>query len=437
MNHKPHLHIILLTAFLLAALFCSATDKLPSKVDNSQYKFFPPVIRQRHNSCGQAAGCYYAFTYEINCLRNTAADTDSRRYPTHFTYNFLNNGKDMGTLSEAGWRAIRSLGVPSIRDYGSFYKKDTTHWMSGYNKYLRALRNRVKSYRDIDFLKPESLNTLKRWLYNHEGKRKGPGGMAVFRAGVRKAEIKKLSNGKHIYTKFKHKGGHFMAIAGYDDTISYDFNGDGKITNNVDLNNDKQIDLRDYERGAFLIVNSRGLKWCDNGKIYVPYRLFALPVSSGGIFHHKAQTIEVQDYKPTMTLGLKFSFSNRKKLRLTVSAQEKTPLGWEKYSIQPRMFSEFWGSGNFPMRGKNNNTPIEICVDISKMRNFLKEHRRAGLSISFESRAPQAEGYIHSADLVIHKPDRTDKFINISSKKTKITQKGTVIKLERSKISDL
>ena len=33
-----------------------------------------------------------------------------------------------------------------------------------------------------------------------------------------------------------------MAIAGYDDTISYDFNGDGKITNNVDLNNDKQID---------------------------------------------------------------------------------------------------------------------------------------------------------------------------------------------------
>ena len=38
----------------------------------------------------------------------------------------------------------------------------------------------VKSYRDIDFLKPESLNTLKRWLYNHEGKRKGPAGWRYF-----------------------------------------------------------------------------------------------------------------------------------------------------------------------------------------------------------------------------------------------------------------
>lgn len=256
-------------------------------------------------------------------MRNTAADNDSRRYPTHFTYNFLNNGKDMGTLSEAGWRAIRSIGVPSIKDYGSFYKKDTTYWMSGYYKYLRALDNRVKSYRSVDFLKPESLNIIKHWLYNHEGKHKGPGGTAVFRAGVRKAEIKKLPDGKHIYTKFKHKGGHFMAIAGYDDNISYDFNGDGKITNNIDLNNDKRIDIRDYECGAFLIVNSHGSKWYDSGKIYVPYRLFALPVSEGGIFHRKVQTIEVENYKPTMTLRLKFNFSNRKKLRLTVSSKEK------------------------------------------------------------------------------------------------------------------
>ena len=411
--------------------------ELPAKVDNSQYKFFPPVIRQLHNSCGQAAGCYYTFTYEINCLRNTAANSDHRRYPTHFTYNFLNNGKDMGTLSEAGWRAIRSIGVPSIKDYGSFYKKDTTYWMSGYYKYLRALRNRVRSYRDIDFLNPESLKTLKSWLYNHEGKRKGPGGMAVFRAGVRKAEIKKLSNGKHIYTKFKRKGGHFMAIAGYDDTISYDFNGDGKITNNIDLNNDKKIDMRDYERGAFIMVNSRGPKWYGNGKIYVPYRLFALPISEGGIFHHKAQTIEVENYRPTMTLRLKFRFSNRKKLRLTVSAREKTALGWEGYSIQPRMFSEFWGSGNFPMRGKNNNNPIEICVDISKMQNFMKEHRHAGLNITFESRDPKADGYIYSADVVLHWSGKTDKFINISSKKIKITQKGTTIKIKRPQITGL
>lgn len=67
----------------------------------------------------------------------------------------------------------------------------------------------------------------------------------------------------------------------------------------------------------------------------------------------------------------------------------------------------------------------------------MKKHRRAGLSITFESRAPKATGYIYSADLVIHKLGKADKFINMSTKKLVITQKGTTIKIERSKIFDI
>jgi hypothetical protein len=309
--------------------------------------------------------------------------------------------------------------------------------MSGYRKYFNALHNRIKSYRDIDFLKPESLDILKNWLYNHEGKQKGAGGVAVFRAGVRKAKISKAAGGKHLYTSFKAKGGHFMTIAGYNDNISYDFNGDGKITNNIDINGDGKINLKDYERGAFLIVNSHGKKWYDKGKIYVPYRLLAIPVKDGGIFHNKVQTIEVENYTPTMTLRLKFSFSDRKKLRLTVSSRQKTHLGWEEYSIQPRMFSEFWGSGNFPMRGKYNHEPIELCIDISKIRDFLKTHSKAGLNISFTPQDKTATGKIISADLVIHEQNNSDKFINILSETTNITTNGVTIKLECKKITYL
>jgi len=121
--------LLSLLIFLAAKTSAVFAGTIPAKVDNSRKKFFPPIIRQLHNSCGQAAGAYYTFTYEINCLRNTAANNDSRRYPTHFTYNFLNSGKDMGTLTEAGWRVIQSVGVPAIKDYGTFYNKDTSYWI--------------------------------------------------------------------------------------------------------------------------------------------------------------------------------------------------------------------------------------------------------------------------------------------------------------------
>ncbi len=42
-----------------------------------------------------------------------------------------------------------------------------------------------------------------------------------------------------------------MTVVGYNDSIKYDFNEDGQYTNNIDLNDDGIIDLRDWEVGAF------------------------------------------------------------------------------------------------------------------------------------------------------------------------------------------
>ena len=39
---------------------------LPAGVNNSTLKYFPSVFNQLGNSCSQASGVRYAFTYEVN-----------------------------------------------------------------------------------------------------------------------------------------------------------------------------------------------------------------------------------------------------------------------------------------------------------------------------------------------------------------------------------
>jgi hypothetical protein len=412
---------------------------LPSKVDNSRSKYFPPIMRQIQNSCGQASGIYYTFTYEVNLMRNRPANSNKNIFPTHFTYNFLNSGKDMGTLDEAGWRAAMAVGVPSIEDYGAIYYKDTTHWMSGYEKYFRALQNKVKAYHFVKVKTKDDIYNIKHWLYNHHTDKQIPGGLATFRAGVRKASIKKIpsgqyQSGKHIYTRFKSKGGHFMTIAGYDDKIGYDFNGDGKITNNKDITGDGKVDIRDHERGAFLIVNSRGPNWCDNGRIYVPYRLFALPVSDGGIYFARAEMVKVMKYCPQATVRLKFSFNNRKKLLLQIGVRVRNEKGWEQYSIEPRMFSQFWGSGEFPMRGKNNKSPIEICLDATSMLKHMQQKRAQFFIKLAPADGTKATGKLLEADLLFHPRFAKPKIHQLHKGNTEIGEKGVTVMLKKIEV---
>ena len=59
----------------LDLLPASIALQLPTKVDNSQKKYFRSIFRQDGNSCAQAAGVAYVFTYMVNRLRNLPAET--------------------------------------------------------------------------------------------------------------------------------------------------------------------------------------------------------------------------------------------------------------------------------------------------------------------------------------------------------------------------
>ena len=63
-----------------------------SHIDNSKLKYFPSIFNQQGNSCSQASGIRYIFSYEMNRVRDTDAKLNQNVYSYHYTWNFLNKG---------------------------------------------------------------------------------------------------------------------------------------------------------------------------------------------------------------------------------------------------------------------------------------------------------------------------------------------------------
>ena len=81
---------------------------LPEAVDNSILEAFPPIFNQIGGSCAQAATIGYMFTYEVNSLLGRKADVPENRFSYLYSWNFINGGKDEGSLS---WDGIASSGA--------------------------------------------------------------------------------------------------------------------------------------------------------------------------------------------------------------------------------------------------------------------------------------------------------------------------------------
>ena len=337
---------------------------LPQRVDNSQSKHFPPIFSQKGGSCAQASGVGYIYTYEINALRGADAKLAENRYPPGFTYNFLNSGSNtQGTTTAMGWDLIRRNGIPSVARYGGAYLADATRWISGHGVYRAGMRNRIeRSYRITVGSDPAKLSVLKQWLYDH-GKGTAAGGLAEFSVTIHDARLQLIppglpEAGKRILTRWGTSASHAMTLVGFDDRVRFDFNGDGKFTNDRDLNGDGVVDLRDWEKGALIVVNSFGTGWGSGGKAYLPYRLF--PEVYGG----SGYVVEVADGKPKLTLRLKLTHAYRERLgiRLWPTNDLAAPVPSSGVSL---VYPQSFFSGSFPVRGVGDNRPIELEYDVT------------------------------------------------------------------------
>jgi len=361
----------------LKATAAQKSRNLPSSLDNSTLPWFRPVFNQDGGSCGQASGIGYNFTFEMDFVRNIPANTASTQYPTHFTWNFLNGGEGGGSWYFDGWQIIAADGCPTVQTYGGtpWYGGDR-RWMSGYNNYLSGMDNRMLEISTIDVSTVEGLETLKQWMFDRlDGSPSG--GLANFSAGVSDVfAMNYLPNGtpnagKQVITRWGAQVNHAMTFVGYDDNIRFDVNNDGQYTNDLDITGDGVVDLRDWEIGGLVMVNSWGNSFGDAGKAYVMYRTLALTTQEGGIWNNLLHVIRTRtDYAPLLTVKATVKHTSRQKVR--ISAGISTDLT----SVKPDHILDFPlfcnQGGDYYMQGGNTEADksIEIGLDITPLLSY-------------------------------------------------------------------
>ena len=126
--------------------------------------------------------------------------------------------------------------------------------------------------------------------------------------------------GKYVVTSW---GGanHAMTIGGYNDEICYDYNNDGQYTNTIDINNDGEVNVRDWEIGGFKFNNtySGGPSWGNSGFCYMTYKGCADPSGNGGIWNNSLHVQFAKEYtEPQLTAKVSLKHIARKMVRVRV-----------------------------------------------------------------------------------------------------------------------
>ena len=380
----------------------SNAPQLPGSLDNSTQPFFRGVFQQEQYSCGQASSVGYAFTYEINRARNLPANIDENRYPTHFVWNWMNGGNGWyGVSYYHTFQILRKVGTPSVEAYGGMATGGPSRWINGYDNYYEGMKNRIHNAYAINTSTVEGITYLKHWLHDHmEGS--DVGGVANFYANH--PQLYNLPSGtpqagRKVAISFS-SSSHAMTIVGYNDSICWDYNGDGQYTNDMDITGDGIVDVKDWEIGGFLMVNSYGgvPNWGDQGFCYMMYRSLAMPYGNGGIWNN---TVNVQDVKascnPQLTYKLAVKHLRRDKIRVVAGVSTDPAATEPDFEISFPIVD--YQGGNFYMQGGSSeeDKTLEFGLDVSELLNYVEPGQDARYFFSVYENDPSGT---HTGEIV-------------------------------------
>ncbi|MDA3885642.1 MAG: hypothetical protein PF638_08620 [Candidatus Delongbacteria bacterium] len=364
----------------LPEIYKNRKESLPYTIDNSLLPYFRPVFNQKGGSCAQATSIAYVYTYEQNFSNETSADLIENQYPTHYTYNFLNNADpETGTQFYQGWDFAMKGGIPNVETYGGLWPSDNPDtmyklWLNGYGKYESGMRNRSIEELSIPVGTPEGLATLKQWFNDHCNV-SSAGGIVLFSAGVTDSmQIDTLSqdsycNGEKVILRWDSYIDHSMTLVGYNDSIRWDYNNDGKYTNDIDITGDSIVDMKDWEIGGVRLVNSWGETWADSGKAWVMYRTLALHHTEGGIYLNRVYSIEVgEPVVPQLKIKAAIDYDERNDIKVKVGIAYSHSATEPEYTIEFPHFN-YQGGDSIGMNGIGNI--IEFGLDISPILNQI------------------------------------------------------------------
>jgi len=358
---------------------------LPVSVDNSTQPYFRPITTQSGYECGQSAGIAFNFTYEIDRLRNIPANTGNNQYPTHFTWNFLNDGYNYtGASFFDSWEIVRACGNMNVTEYGGTLNYGgEKRWISGYSTWYNGMKNRLISVKAIRVDTPEGLQTLKYWLHEHlEGS--SVGGVASFYAKYFSSVTTIFppgtpEAGKYVQTSWGPSPSHAWTVCGYNDSVRYDYNSDGQYTNTIDITGDGVVDMHDWEVGGLKFANGyAGTGWCDQGFCYLMYKTLADDIGYGGIWNHTVYVVDVKETcNPQLTMKVTLKHTCRNKLKVTVGMSTNISASSPDHIYEYPVFN--YQGGPYFMQGGTDEAhkTIEFGLDMTHILSELNSNQPA------------------------------------------------------------
>ncbi len=371
-----------------------ASSRVP-RIDLTAKIWFPPVVTQQGNSCAQQAGLYYLLTAERNRDRGLSSWTPWNRLSPYQAYAILADSMTAGTHVTDGWELALETGVPREVDL----PRGGRGLMHGFDKYVQAASRRPASWQLLPLRTESDLRAVKDQL--------AAGHPVACDFQVRGATVVPRPGGGSLVREWGSAGpGHTMVYAGYDDAIGADLNGDGRLTNDLDITGDGRVTLADRELGAFLVVNPWGPRWGTGGKAWALYRHHAVvPWPRSG---EVAVVRAAKDAPPRRMLRISLSLRERRDLTLSVSdgSHHVNPLPFRPGPLPypdggPANAWEVFGKVHRPTAllssGPLTNAaggPLEMGLDLSG----LTSARNCTLTLS--SSGSPLRGTLHSASVV-------------------------------------
>ena len=324
----------------------ATTYGLPDHVNNGANKYFrSPVANQSGNSCGITSRHSHMMAYELNAYRDKDGSLAENMLPAHFAFvpayredpNKENYAKYIGVPDGA---TFGGTNVSTI--YGGPYSESSNNYgrMQGYENWHKAMFNRITDNPNFPLgcMTEEGALAWKRWLYNHNGDESfhagGVIGIGLASSGLDKATIGSTTandnagvTGMYYLTHWGTGVDHAMAVVGYDDRIEFDLDGDGTYGSSSNK-------FGQNETGAWIVANSWGSSWCNNGFIYVPYALGSPTSTSvsktvgtktytgyqaGDANGWTGEIYKIRkDYTPIRTLKAAVAYSKRSEIQICV-----------------------------------------------------------------------------------------------------------------------
>ena len=400
----------------------------PDHINNALNPSFPPIINQSGGSCGAASSIYYQFTNQINTARFVAADNDERRYATHFPWMLNTNGPSGTGYDRLGKEVgFASCAVYGGTTYSHIYghsgqddQDDDCGWMQGYDRWFATMHNRITSGNSFPYNcgTEEGRELVKNYLWNRCGDESyasgGICGIGVA-AGPFEGNIPQTAandaagvTGMKYVTDWNETYNHAMTIVGYDDRIEFDLDGNGVIGEEKNSDGDNEV-------GAWIICNSWGDGYANNGFIYCPYErsnsVKGWPKTSS--FTPGYYDV-MRDYRPLRTIKVKMAYSHRSEMSLHVGVAQDINATTPEKAITLTHF-DYCGDGNrgqtqpapeIPMLGRWSDgqlhtEPMEFGYDLTELTQDFDLMRPLKYFFWVETRSwGKGAGQIHNVSII-------------------------------------